>query len=445
MASVGEWACDAVAAGLSLWPPNTAAGAEMAVRPGVIAGMRRSGAGAELAPRPGAQVLLGVLPFLVMAVVAAVDLIAGPRVGFLPLLSLGPALAAVSLRPARTALIGGLAMILGVGLAMYDNLDGSRRGYIALATIAGVTGAGAIASAGRRRRERELANVSAVAEAAQRVLLRPVPRQVGPVQLAVRYISATASARIGGDLYEVSATGGKVQLIVGDVQGKGLAAVQTAATVLGAFREAAHDAPDLPALAARIEFSLQRQAAGEEFVTAILAQVADGGPGIEILNCGHPPPLLLSSSGVRFVEPLDAGLPFGLAGLAAAGLAAAGRGLDAAAFGPGDQILFYTDGISEARDKSGAFYQFGDCGTLLDGLGPDAALDRLCEDVVRHVGHELRDDAAMLLISHGPGEPRPGNGQAATGASHPESFPGEIMRDTAIQNAQTGPAAVDRA
>ena len=380
-----------------------------------------------------------------LAAVAVVDMLVGHTVGLLTLLSLGPAFAAVVGGLIRMIVVSSLALLLCVVLATYQDFFNSLDDRLAFLSVHGVSVAGVIASTLRQRQERELSAVRTVAAAAQQGLLRPVPAGSGPVKIAVRYISATSRATIGGDLYEVIAAADATRLIIGDVQGKGLAAVQTAATVLGAFREAAHDAPDLPALAARIEFSLQRQAAGEEFVTAILAQVADGGPGIEILNCGHPPPLLLSSSGVRFVEPLDAGLPFGLAGLAAAGLAAAGRGLDAAAFGPGDQILFYTDGISEARDKSGAFYQFGDCGTLLDGLGPDAALDRLCEDVVRHVGHELRDDAAMLLISHGPGEPRPGNGQAATGASHPESFPGEIMRDTAIQNAQTGPAAVDRA
>jgi hypothetical protein len=432
MASVVGVACNTASAGLSPWQPNpAAAGADMAVRRGVSAGLRRSGARAEPVPWPGTQVRLGVLPFLVMAVVAAVDLLAGPRVGFLPLLSLGPALAAVSFRPARTVLVGGLAMTLCVMLAVYDSLDASRRGFIALATIAGVTAAGAVASAGRHRRERELANVSAVAEAAQRVLLRPVPRQVGAVQMAVRYISATASARIGGDLYEVIATRGTVRLIIGDVQGKGLAAVQTAATVLGAFREGAHDAPDLSALAARIELSLQRQAADEEFVTAILAQVAGGGEGIEILNCGHPPPLLLNGSRARFAEPPDAGLPLGLTGLATAG-----RGVDAVTFGPDDQILFYTDGISEARDRSGAFYQLGGCGTLLNGLDPDAALDRLREDVIRHVGHELRDDAAMLFMRHLPGDPQPGSSQAVTGASHPESFPDEIAHATASQNGQ---------
>jgi Stage II sporulation protein E (SpoIIE) len=354
--------------------------------------------------RSGIQVLLGVLPFVVMAAVAVVDLAAGPGVGFLPLLSLGPALAAVSWRPAQTALIGGVALALCVLLAVYDSLGGSRRELIAVATVCGVTAAGVVASAARTRRERELADVRTVAEAAQRVVLRPVPREVSPVRLAVRYISATASARIGGDLYEVITAGGNVRLIVGDAQGKGLPAVKTAAAVLGAFREAAYEAADLAEIAMRIETSLQRQAADEEFVTAILAQIAAGGRGIEILNCGHPPPLLLSGAATRFIEPHDVGLPLGLAQLAVSA-----RDPVTVPLGPGDQILFYTDGISEARDKSGDFYPLDRCSTLLNGEDPDAALDHLHDDVIRHVGHALLDDAAMLLIRH------PGNRQATPG------------------------------
>ncbi len=378
----------------------------MAIRPRVVPESQGLGAGKERSGLPGAHILLGILPFLIMAAVTAVDVVAGPRVGFLPLLSLGPALAAVSLRPVQTASIGGLAMVLCVALATYDGMSGFRR-FIALATIAGVTAAGAVASAGRHRRERDLANVSAVAEAAQRVLLRPVPSQIGAVGLAVRYMSAAAAARIGGDLYAVVAAGDRVRLIVGDVQGKGLEAVQTATTVLGAFREAAHDAADLGALAARIELSLQREAAEEEFVTAILAEIPDDGSRIEILNCGHPPPLLRSGSAARFIEPRVAGLPFGLAGLAAAT-----RSVDTVALCPGDQVLFYTDGISEARDKTGAFYQLSSSGALLDGLEPGASLDRLCGDVIRHVGHQFHDDAAVLLISRGPRDRGPADRQA---------------------------------
>jgi hypothetical protein len=345
-------------------------------------------------PRTRIQILLGVLPFAVMGLVAAVDVLAGPGFGFLPLLSLGPALAAVSLRPAHTVLVGGLALVLCLLLAVYDGLVDSRRVAIAMATITGVTAAGVIASAGRHRRERELADVSAVAETVQRVVLRPVPRRVGPVEVAVRYISASAAARIGGDLYEVIGAPRAARLIVADVLGKGLAAVQTAAVVLGAFREAAYDAADLAEIAARIELSLQRQAIEEEFVTAVLAEIPEDGSAVEILNCGHPPPLLLTSGTARFIEPREAGLPLGLAQFAVGP-----REVSTVTVGPDERLLFYTDGIGEARDKSGEFYPLDRIGSLDAGRDLDATLDRLRDDVIRHVGHQLLDDAAILLIS----------------------------------------------
>ena len=59
-------------------------------------------------------------------------------------------------------------------------------------------------------------------------------------------------------------------------------------------------------------------------------------------------------------------------------------------------MLFYTDGISEARDKAGAFYPLDQCGALLGGPDPDAALGRLYDDVLGHVGGRLHDDSAAL-------------------------------------------------
>lgn len=349
-------------------------------------GMRAEG------PNPGARSRLAILPFLIMAVVVIVDVLTGPRVGFLPLLFLGPALAAVSLRPLQTVLMGCLAAALSLLLAAYDDLLGSGLWLIALATIAGVTVTGVIASRGRQRREREFANVLAVAEVAQRVLLRAVPKQTGQADVAVRYISAATAARIGGDLYEVIATAETMRLIVADVQGKGLPEVQTASVVLGSFREAAYEAADLAEIAARIELSLDRQASEEEFVTAVLAQLTPGGC-IEILNCGHPPPVLLAQGSAHFAEPPEADLPLGLRQLAATARKPGIFPLRA-----GELVLFYTDGISEARDKSGTFYPLDRCGAILDELDPEAALDRLSDDVIQHVGHELHDDAAMLLI-----------------------------------------------
>jgi serine phosphatase RsbU (regulator of sigma subunit) len=375
--------------------------------------------------RPRAQVLLTVLPFAIMGGVAAADVLAGPGMVLLALLSLGPALAAASLRPAHTALVGVLAFVLCLLLAVYDHLPESRRTLIALVAIGGVTVAGVIASAARDRRERQLADVTAVAEVAQRVLLHPLPREVGPLQVAVRYISASVAARIGGDLYEVIATRQAIRLIVADVRGKGLAAVQTAALVLGAFREAAHDAAGLAQIAARIERSLERQAAAEEFVTAVLAQIPYSGASIKILNCGHPPPLLLAGHAARLIEPCEAGLPLGLTQLAVSP-----RETSVIELSPGQRLLFYTDGISEARDKSGEFYPLDRCAGLLAGQDLGAGLDRLCDQVIRHVGHQLRDDATTLLIS-----PHLTNGHAGVARSTP------VTEDVHI-NAADGRSAI---
>ena len=142
-----------------------------------------------------------------------------------------------------------------------------------------------------------------------------------------------------------------MRLILGDVQGHGLSAVQTAANVLGAFREAAYDAADLAEIAARIEASLQRQPTEEEFVTAVLAEISPCPSAIEILNCGHPPPLLLTGDAVRFIEPACPGLPLGLGQLMPSP-----RKASAMLLRPVESMPLLIDPISEARDSSGCFY-----------------------------------------------------------------------------------------
>jgi serine phosphatase RsbU (regulator of sigma subunit) len=347
-------------------------------------------------PAVNLRSLATVVPFCAMAVVSVADLLAVSQAELLPLLSLGPALAPVLLRPSRTLLTGGLAILLGLLLAEYHGDGFSTHTVVTLITIAGVTLAAVAASAARQSKERELVDVRAVADAAQRVLLRQVPGQVGQVRVATRYISAAAAARIGGDLYDVVAVRGTVRLIVADVQGKGLPAVQTAAVVLAAFRESAYDADDLAAIAAHLELSLQRQVPGGRFVTAVVAEIPPSGADIRLLNCGHPSPLLIDAGQARPADPLHAGLPLGLADLGADT-----RKEYSVPFGPGNGMLFYTDGISEARDKSGAFYPLEGAGELLSGtVDPDAALDRLYADVLRYAGGHLHDDSAALYVIH---------------------------------------------
>ncbi|WP_431961914.1 PP2C family protein-serine/threonine phosphatase [Actinacidiphila sp. bgisy160] len=330
-----------------------------------------------------------------MGFVATVDVLAGPGVGLLPLLSLGPAFASLTGTPRRTTAIGVLALAFCVFLGFYNDLFHVRRGYTALLSVAGVSVAALAATADRRRREAELDTVRSVAEAAQRVLLRPVPLVAGNLRISVSYTSAAAEARIGGDLYEVVAADGAVRIIVGDVQGKGLEAVETAAVVLGAFREAAHDEPDLVSVSSRLERALNRRLSGEEFVTAVLVEVkADR--KVTLLNYGHPAPLILRADGTfTLAEPPGNAPPLGLAEIGPIGPLPYRVPL-----APGDQMLLYTDGVTEARDRDRHFYPLDERTHLLKDADPDAALEALRKDLEQHTGGPLHDDAAMLLIRY---------------------------------------------
>ncbi|WP_181765043.1 PP2C family protein-serine/threonine phosphatase [Streptomyces albidus (ex Kaewkla and Franco 2022)] len=344
-------------------------------------------------PTSGSAVL-SWMPVAVMSVVAAADVVAGAGVGFLPLVSLGPAFSGLVGGWRRTALIGTVAMLLCIGLGLYDGLFEERRGFTAMVSVAGVTGVGIAAAVMRSRREAELASVRSIAEVAQRVLLRPVPRTAGSLQATVSYTSAVAEARIGGDLYEVVASPHGARVIVGDVQGKGLGAVETAAVVLGVFREAAHDEPDLMVVGERLERSVARELEGEKFVTAVLAEI--GNDEVVFLNCGHPAPMLVHQDGtVDFPEPPSYALPLGLGAYGDEG-----RKPYRVSFTPGEQLLLYTDGVTEARDANGSFYPLGDRADLLKEPDSDRALESLREDLVRHAAGPLHDDAAMLLLRY---------------------------------------------
>ena len=341
----------------------------------------------------GRHRLLLCLPFVVMAVVAAADLSAGPQVGLLALFSLGPGFAAVAGSARRAVVVGFLAGALCALDAVYDGLKGSRRETAALVAVAGATAAAVLAGFARRRIEQELADVRSIAQTAQRVLLRPVPTVAGPMRIAVSYTSAASAAQIGGDLYEVVRSPKGTRVLIGDVQGKGLAAVETAAVVLGAFREAAPEEEKLAEVGCRLERALNRRLEGEEFVTAVLVEVDDERE-TSMLNYGHPAPLLLHPGGlVERIEPPQFAPPLGLAEL----------GPEApspftVSMSPGDQLLLFTDGVSETRGPDGTFYPLEERICLLGTSDPDSTLEAIRHDLTDYAHGPLTDDAAMLLL-----------------------------------------------
>ncbi len=369
------------------WPMrpfrNGGAGPENGVaRPGALA---RKRAAAQLAAGTP------VLPVLIISVIVLVDLVGGAGMTWLPLFAAGPALAATTNGPRGVLCVGLLATTLGTTLGIRDGAPGSELGAVLSALVA-VTLASGLASALRGRRERVLAAVRSVAEAAQHALLKPVPATVGPFQVAVRYSAAAAEARIGGDLYALVPTPYGVRLIVGDVRGKGLPAVGTAALVLGVFREAAYDEPDLLAVVGRIERSLARNLGSDDFVTAVVAGYPREGR-LEVVNCGHAPPLLVRESQVVAVEPAHPAPPLGLRALTGET-----PSLQVLPFTDGDQLLLYTDGVTEARDHGREFYPLAERLARHVSDEPARALTALHDELLAHVGGRLHDDAALLLL-----------------------------------------------
>jgi serine phosphatase RsbU (regulator of sigma subunit)/anti-sigma regulatory factor (Ser/Thr protein kinase) len=238
-----------------------------------------------------------------------------------------------------------------------------------------------------------LAEVRRVAEAAQHAILAQPPARLGRLRLAARYVSATAEALIGGDLYEVVPRPGAVRLLIGDVRGKGLAAVRVATIVLGEFRAAAADLDDLGDVARQIDRRVRAYLLEEDFVTALIAEVRDDGT-LTVVSCGHPPALLATASGLRALST-EPSLPLGL-------------GADPHALqvqlAPGDRLLMMTDGVLEARDAERAFLDVMTVASPICHGSLDDGLDRVLEGLRGAVGHDLGDDVALLAAEYGDGD-----------------------------------------
>ncbi|MBF9067612.1 PP2C family protein-serine/threonine phosphatase [Streptacidiphilus fuscans] len=377
----------------------------------------------RLHSRWGRAILL--LPFVGVILVFILDRASNnPDVTFEPALTAGPALAAVVSNSLWFPLaVGAVTVGEAFGIAAEDRTLSQSVHTASVLAIILISAIGATSVLLRNRQERALADARLVSEVAQRILLRSIPERIGPVRAAVHYAAAAAHARIGGDLYEVVQTRYGVRAVIGDVRGKGLAAVETAAAILGAFREAAHQEQALDRVASWLADSLGRalhengdehEGSEEEFVTLVLIGVrADS--VVEIVNCGHPAPLLLRRGApVRFLDPPANVPPLGV--LEPEDVAPPILQLPLQAE---DRLLLYTDGVIEARNSWGVFYPLAervpDCAS---SDVPSEVLDRIHEDVRRHVGHQLGDDAAMLLLQYAP-VPMAGAPVASRSVVHP--------------------------
>jgi phosphoserine phosphatase RsbU/P len=322
----------------------------------------------------------------VVTAVAAVD--AAIEISFLGALMIGMFVAALGAPPRRVALVGcyaiGWAMVLGFEGAYWTLGHWLRISVNVLALAVAV-----IAARGREQHLGALVRTTNIAEATQRALLRPLAERYDNVELAVRYVSAAEGALVGGDVYDSEVTPWGLRVLVGDVCGHGLDAVERASTLVFSFREAANTCETLEEVADALETSMVRHRSdGLTFATGLVIQVEDG--AVEIANCGHPDPLVVHKRVVSWFRPPSRSRPFGL------GAAPVPGPLMLLA---GDQLVAYTDGITEARDLDGQFFDLEP--HVVEAFSAetlDEALDRLLDQVRSHCGGPLRDDVVLLAM-----------------------------------------------
>jgi hypothetical protein len=252
--------------------------------------------------------------------------------------------------------------------------------------------------------------------------LPPLTFATGQVRLAA---ALEPCYEVGGDAFDYAMDHGVLRLGIFDAVGHGLSAALTSTLTLAATRAARTAGLDLPALAAAADDAITGQFRDTRYTTAILAELDSASGVVRYLNAGHPPACLIR--GGRVVATLDQSLRPPLGVPAAAEVA--GYELE-----PGDRLLFYTDGIVEARSTDGEFFGLA---RLLDlaerhassGLTAAEVLRRLSLAVLDHQGGRLDDDATLMLVEWSPGSAGPRAGPSG-GASRGASRGGSVRPDS---------------
>jgi serine phosphatase RsbU (regulator of sigma subunit) len=200
---------------------------------------------------------------------------------------------------------------------------------------------------------------------------------------------------VGGDAFDYSLSETTAQLMIIDAVGHDLGSGLIAATALSAYRSARHAGHRLFEQVRSIDEAILNQFGGSgSFATGVLAELDLVTGRLRYVNAGHPPPLIMR--GGKVVRPLSGGRRLPL-GLGPRNLSVGEETLQ-----PEDWLMLHTDGITEARDRAGAF--FGE-ERLTDFLRREAAAGhpppetarRLIKAVLAHQDGELQDDASVLL------------------------------------------------
>jgi serine phosphatase RsbU (regulator of sigma subunit) len=205
-----------------------------------------------------------------------------------------------------------------------------------------------------------------------------------------------SSKEVSGDFYDVVPAGGDAFLIaIADVAGKGVPAALLSSMLQASLRTQANTVPSVAAILRNINTLVYRSTAVSQFATFFLARVDEAALTLAFSNAGHNFPIVFRRDGSR--ATLERG------GTVVGILEGAEFEEDAIALGPGDRVLLYTDGISEAARADGELFGEERLERLVQGLPHDLPASLLVERVLDGVrefldGVEPGDDMTLLAL-----------------------------------------------
>jgi phosphoserine phosphatase RsbU/P len=190
-----------------------------------------------------------------------------------------------------------------------------------------------------RRYQQELSIAASIQQRLMAVTIPDVPF----AKMRGRNLSCK---EIGGDFFDVVNTEDGLAVVLADVSGKGVSAAVLASTLQGMVYAHLIARMPLPEIMAAVNRFFTQKHLGEKYATVIIIRVTKAGE-LEYVNCGHVPPLLVSAGNVS--RPEHGNLPVGL-------LADASYESDRVHLRPGDRFILVTDGVTEAENATGEFF-----------------------------------------------------------------------------------------
>ncbi|MBW3605920.1 MAG: serine/threonine-protein phosphatase [Actinobacteria bacterium] len=209
------------------------------------------------------------------------------------------------------------------------------------------------------------------------------------------YRSATVNVPIGGDLYDWFRTDrGQLGIAIGDVSGKGMQAASRAAMAVHSLRAFALSGASPHVVAQMLNTTVAGQVETESFVTLVYARVDPETAGIEFVLAGHPPPVVLRASSAEVLD-VASDMPLGVD-------VSTSFTLHETVLEPGDRLVLFTDGVTEARPADGGdLLELSGLVDLLDGtraLAPQEIADAVWDGIQAYTAGDTTDDCAVVVL-----------------------------------------------